>query len=103
MSEHPAKTKRWTFLTSHGHALLLVARDPRARIRDIAEALGMTERATHAVLRDLVSDGYLEVTKEGRRNVYHVRASRPLRHPLFQHNRVADLIKALSAADASPE
>jgi hypothetical protein len=86
-------------LTNHGNTLLLIARDPRIRIRDLATLLDITERAAQRIVADLVSTGYLDREREGRRNVYHVRSHLPLRLP-FQR----DLdIRSLLAIMASPE
>jgi hypothetical protein len=63
----------FTFLTNHGLVLLCIAEDPRARVRDIATTVGITERAAHGIVSDLVAAGYVERTREGRRNVYSVR------------------------------
>ena len=72
-------------LTNHGNTLLLITRDPRIRIRDLANLLGITERASQRIVADLISTGYLDREREGRRNVYHVRSHLPLRLP-FQRD-----------------
>ena len=82
----------WTFLTNHAHVLVCVSRDPDARARDIAEAVGITERAVLAILNDLVEGGYLARERVGRRNHYTVDADRPFRHPLEQHAKVSALL-----------
>ena len=64
----------WNFLTKHGRVLLSVARDPHMRLRDIALAVGLTERRVHTILADLVSSGYVAKIKDGRRNRYEVNA-----------------------------
>jgi predicted transcriptional regulator len=73
-------TDRWTFLSNHGHVLVSLARDPDARTRDVADAVGITERAVQQIVRDLVEQGYLEKTKVGRRNRYTVVRGAHLRH-----------------------
>lgn len=88
--------KGWTFLTNHAVAYLEVAREPDLRIRDIAERVGITERAAASIVKDLVTDGYLESTRVGRRNVYRVVRNRPLRHPQYDERRVEALITALT-------
>jgi len=85
----------WTFLSNHAHVLVCIGRDPDARLRDIADEVGITERAVHRLIADLVEEGYLEVTKEGRRNHYRVEANRPLRHSMESHCTVADLLELL--------
>ena len=53
--------------------LLCVARDPGLRLRDIAAAVGVTERSTHSIVSDLVEAEYLTKHREGNRNHYEVR------------------------------
>ena len=71
---------RWTFLSNHGHVLVSLARDPDARTRDVAAAVGITERAVQQIIHDLVEQGYVEKVKVGRRNRYTVVRSAHLRH-----------------------
>ena len=85
----------WTFLTNHAYVLVCIDRDPTLRTRDIAAAVGITERATQALIADLVAAGYVTRTREGRRNVYTVRPASPLRHPLEAHRTVGDLLALL--------
>ncbi|KJF18827.1 MULTISPECIES: winged helix-turn-helix domain-containing protein [Acidithrix] len=73
--------RKWTFLTNHGHVFLAVDSRSDALMKDIAKAVGITERATQMILADLVEDGYVEVTRVGRRNYYKVNASMHFRHP----------------------
>ncbi len=65
-------TKSWGFLTNHAHVLIQIARDPRSTVREIANAAGITERATHSVLSDLREDGIVLATRDGRNNVYSI-------------------------------
>lgn len=87
--------REWDFLTNHAHVLLCVARDPGARVRDIAAAVGITERAAHKILSELVANGYVLREKLGRRNRYEVVAKLPLRHPLLKDRDVGDLLEVL--------
>ncbi len=82
----------WTFLTNHAHVLLCIAKEPEARMRDVATLVGITERAVQRIVADLEVAGYLERTREGRRNRYRVRADLPLRHPVERHRRVRALL-----------
>lgn len=91
----------WTFLTNHTHVLLCIRRDPDMRLRDIAEAVGITERATHRIICDLKDAGYLEVEKDGRRNHYVVRGDLPLRHPLERTHTAGELVDLLTPNTAS--
>jgi DNA-binding transcriptional ArsR family regulator len=79
---------------------LCVADDPGIRLRDIATAVGITERSAHKILSELVDDGYVERERRGRRNRYKVKLELPLRHPLVREHEVGDLLKILlSRAD----
>ena len=85
----------WVFLSNHAHVLLCVARDPEARARDIAERVGITERAAQRIVSDLIAEGYLSKTKVGRRNRYTVNRKGHLRHPVFQELEIGPLIDML--------
>ena len=64
----PSRSRRreWTFLSNHAHVLVCIDRDPTIRTRDIATSVGITERATQAIVTDLVEAGYVTRTREGR-------------------------------------
>ena len=49
----------WGFLTSHARVLMCIARDPGARLRDIAASLGITERSAYGIVTDLAGAGYV--------------------------------------------
>ena|SRR5687768_12013748 len=85
----------WFFFTNHTNVLLCVARDPEARSRDIAERVGITERAAQRILSDLLAEGYLSKIKQGRRNRYTVNRTGHLRHPNFQELEIGPLIDIL--------
>jgi predicted ArsR family transcriptional regulator len=85
----------WTFLTNHAHVLVCIAEEPDIRGRDIASRVGITERAAQAIVADLVADGYLTRTREGRRNRYRIHPEAPLRHPLESEHSVGELLVAL--------
>ena len=89
-------TTSWTFLTNHAHVLLILAKSPSERIRDIASVVGITERAVQRIIVELESDGYLEHIRDGRRNVYRVLSKKPLRHDVERHRQVHDLIKLIN-------
>jgi predicted transcriptional regulator len=89
------------FLTNHGKTLLLVAHDPRIRIRDIADRLNITERATQRIVADLDKAGYLDRTREGRRNLYSVRTDAPLGLPIQRDVDISSLLAVVLAHDDS--
>lgn len=86
----------WTFFSNHAHVLIFVSQNPDARVRDIANAVGITERFAHSVLSDLVDAGYLAVTRAGRRNEYAVNEDLTFRHPLESHVEVRELLEIFS-------
>jgi DNA-binding transcriptional ArsR family regulator len=85
----------WDFLTNHAHVLMCIARDPGVRLRDIAAAVGVTERAAQRILAELVREGYVLRERQGRRNHYQVVPDLPLRHPLVEEREVGDLLEVL--------
>ncbi len=87
-----AESRSWTLLTNHGHVLVFVSRQPDARIRDIADTVGITERATLNILRDLEEAGYVTRVPNGRRTHYVVNERRPFRHPAEADHPVGDLL-----------
>jgi DNA-binding IscR family transcriptional regulator len=85
----------WTFLSNHGHVLVQLARSPDQTMRDIAQQVGLTERAVQLIVRDLADEGYITIKHVGRRNSYTLILSLPLRHPAEQDTTVGDLIGLL--------
>lgn len=85
----------WGFLTNHGRALLCIARDPDARLRDIAASLAITERRAHDIVSDLTEGGYVLKTKDGRRNRYEVQAHMPLPEPNSRERAIGDVLNLL--------
>ncbi len=86
---------RWTFLTGHGHALVVITRDPNVRLREIAAELGVTERTAQTIVNDLVVAGYVARTRVGNRSRYEVRSERPFRHPVEREHAVGELLRVL--------
>ena len=74
---------------------MCVAHDPGIRLRDIAAAVGITERGAHRILSQLVEEGYVVRERQGRRNRYQVLSGRPMRHPLVQERDVGQLLEVL--------
>ena len=85
------------FVTNHAHVLQVIAADPTARLRDIAQTVGITERTAAQIVNDLEQAGYLSKSRNGRRNRYEVHEDLPLRHPQHRHHTVGDLIRFLEA------
>lgn len=87
----------WTFLTNHAHVLICLAADPEARLREIADVVGITERAVQRILAELEEAGYIEREREGRRNHYRLDRKLPLRHPLEAHRTIGALLDLLAS------
>ena len=85
----------WGFLTTHARVLVCIARDPGARLRDIAAALGITERRAHGIITDLAEAGYVVKRKDGRRNRYQVQAHLPLAEPGTREPAVGEVLAVL--------
>ena len=82
----------WTFLSNHGHVLLCIAHEPELRLRDVADWVGITERAVQRIFADLEEAGYLSRARERRRNRYELHTDRPFRHPVVAHRDVSLLL-----------
>ncbi|MFO7779389.1 MAG: winged helix-turn-helix transcriptional regulator [Nitriliruptoraceae bacterium] len=93
----------WTFLTNHSHVLISLARDPDLRLRDLAELVGITERAVQTILRDLEAGGYISRRRVGRRNRYDVHPDRPMRHPVEAGHRVVEILQVLVVPSEEPD
>jgi hypothetical protein len=91
------------FVTNHAHVLQVVSANPTARLRDIAQTVGVTERTAAQIVSDLEQAGYLSKSREGRRNRYAVHEELPLRHPRHRHHTVGDLIRFLEAPTAGTD
>lgn len=89
------KRTGWTFLSNHGHVMVCLARDPDARLREIAEEVGVTGRAVQGIVGDLVAAGYIDKERLGRRNHYEVNRDLPLRHPLEAGHRLGELLDVI--------
>lgn len=88
----------WTFLTNHAAVFLAIAREPEARVRDIAARIGITERAVMRIIKDLSTEGYIHVTRVGRRNSYRIEPAQPMRRPLWRSHQVSELLDLLPDA-----
>jgi predicted transcriptional regulator len=93
MNEQP---KPWTFITNHARVLISIADNPGVRTRDIAERIGITERATQRIVAELEQAGYISHEKVGRRNQYDLKPAAHLRHPLEHNVEVRHLIDLLA-------
>jgi DNA-binding transcriptional regulator PaaX len=89
----------WTFLSNHGLVLLCIAEDPGVRLRDVGERVGITERAAHRIVTELVDAGFLVRERDGRRNRYEINDDRALPEPLASDRKLGDMLRALTPRD----
>ena len=87
----------WSFLTNHARALLFIAQEPSARLRDLAAALDVTERTAFGIVADLAEAGYIQKVKEGRRNRYQIQAHLPLRETITRERTIGEVLNLLGA------
>jgi DNA-binding Lrp family transcriptional regulator len=90
-----APSRHWTFLSNHAHVLVCLALDHDARLRDVADSVGITERAVQKIVSDLETAGVIVRERAGRRNSYRLNTNVPLRHPLESHRTVGTLLSLL--------
>lgn len=94
-------SSEWSFLTKHGRVLLSVADDPQMRLRDIAAAVGLTERRVHAILGELIDSGYVIKAKTGRRNRYEINRSLPLPDFTARVHPIGEVVRLLTPESPS--
>jgi DNA-binding MarR family transcriptional regulator len=99
MSSSDSQT--WTFLTSHTQVLLCLARDPEVRMKDVAETVGITERAAQRILKDLVDAGYVDRERVGRRNRYTINEVNAMRHAAQHQHVIGELLEVFRIDPAS--
>ena len=97
MSRGP--TPSWSFLTNHAQVLLCIAHDPGIRLREIGEAVGITERAAHRIVVELADAGYISRRRNGRRNHYTIQSHLPLPDPLASEQKIGDLLAILTGSE----
>src|ERR1700731_4155723 len=103
MSMTEATTPRWKFLTNHAQVLACIAHDPGALLREISERVGITERAAHRIVTELVDGGYITRERDGRRNHYTIQSGLPLPDRLGRVQRISDLLTILIGTTDEPE
>ncbi len=89
----------WSFLTSHARALVCIANDPGVRLRDIAGALGITERSAYGIVTDLTDAGYIVKEKDGRRNRYQIQTHLPVREGVGRERTIGEVLALLVDRD----
>jgi predicted transcriptional regulator len=94
--------REWTFLTNHTHVLLCLHGTADMRLRDVAQLVGITERAVQSIVADLIDSKYLRRERQGRRNTYEVSVDLPLRHQLERQHSIGELLEILHPSSTSP-
>lgn len=89
----PTPPSGWTFLTNHTHVLVCLAQNEAITLREVAQRVGITERAVHAIVTALEKEGVLERFRAGQRNRYKLNRGYSLRHPLEAHCRIGELLE----------
>jgi predicted transcriptional regulator len=90
--------KPWRFVTNHTQVLLCIADDPDVRLRDIAESVGITERAAQRIVADLIEARFVQRERVGRRNRYSINRDVEMRHPAQAGHEIGDLLTLLKLA-----
>ena len=88
-------SSHWTFVTNHALILSCIAQQKRITALELANEIGITERATRKIIADLLEEGYITKKLEGRRNCYTVVPDLPLRHPAHGEVEVGSLLRVL--------
>lgn len=86
---------QWSFLTNHALVLSFIAQHPSITARELAQAVGITERAVRRIVQDLEADGYVAKRKVGRGLRYRVNPDLSLRHQAHRDKGVGDLLEVL--------
>jgi len=95
----PVEDRPWRFLSNHTQVLLAIAHDPDARLRDVADTVGITERAAQRIVADLVETGYLARERVGRRNRYRINRDAKMRHEAQLGQEIGPLLDLLTPED----
>ncbi|TWT60496.1 helix-turn-helix transcriptional regulator [Rubinisphaera italica] len=95
-SSRPLEHARWTFLTNHAHVLIVLHENSQMVLREVAVAVGITERAVQRIVQDLEEGGFIKRVKVGRKNQYTVIEDKSLRHPIEAHRQIGDLLSLIS-------
>jgi DNA-binding IscR family transcriptional regulator len=88
-------TRPWFLISTHGVVLLHIASNPGATLREMSEAVNLTERRVSQIVQDLAGEGYLTIQRVGRRSAYTINEAASMRHPTLQHVRLGDVLDLL--------
>jgi len=93
----------WTVFSNHGHVLVCLARDNETRLRNVADAVGITERAVQKIVRELQQEGFIAISKHGRCNRYDINTRKALRHDLESKCSIGRLLQLFTAENKRPK
>lgn len=93
LAEPSEQGSEWTFFSNYGHAIILLSQTSNLTIREIANKVGVTERAMARIIKNLVSGGYLAVFREGRQNFYKINQKAKFRHPIESNKSIAKVLE----------
>ncbi len=88
---------KWTFFTNHGHVIFILNLRKDVTVLDIANEVGITERAARGIIADLARDEYITIQKEGRKNTYKINKSKKLKHEIEKNCSVGALLKLIKS------
>ena len=97
-----ANEPKWTFITNHAVVLSRISHDPVITAGNLAEIIGITERAVRRIISELHREGYILKFKEGRRVRYAINHDSPLRHKALREKAVGDLLQILGSMESKP-
>lgn len=89
------KISSWTFFTNHTHVLVYLEMYGSSTIKELALAIGITERAVQNIIYDLEASKVVNKTKIGRKNKYKINKAIKLRHPLEKNCSIGDILKII--------
>lgn len=96
-----SKHAPWTFLSNHAHVLILLCAEPDLVLREVAQRVGITERAVQRIVHELEEEGFLTRERIGRRNRYHIDGGKHLRHHIESHCTIDQLLKLVIGSKSS--
>lgn len=83
----------WSLLSPQGHVLLYIALCPDSTTKDIARAVGRTERQIWSNIQSLKEGGMLRLRRNGRRHHFTINFDAPLLHPTIEGLSLRSLMK----------
>ena len=90
------ENEEWTLFSNNAHVLVCLTHTPQPTTREIANQVGITERAVQRIVKRLVEAGVMKIEKEGRRNCYELDLDQQLRHPLESHKTIGEFIRLVN-------